>query len=494
VVSPIRRVEGTILLPGSKSLSNRALLLAALSSGTTVLENLLDSQDVQAMRGALRSLGVKLQDLDATTLQVTGRVGALTGLAATNAPAPDYHDSPGSLWSDGAAALPGYHDSQRDSQPSPSAQGHHTLLLGNAGTAMRPLAAVLALVPGHWELTGDQRMQERPIGDLVEALLALGADIDYLKNPGYPPLLLRGKSLEGGRVAVRGDTSSQFLTALLMAAPLFQKGLEIVVEGELVSKPYIALTLDTMRRFGVSVEQDGFRSFRVPGTLQQAVYRSPGRFFIEGDASGASYFLAAGAIAGGRVRVTGAGTESVQGDVAFADALEQMGATIRRGPEWLEVEGGAPLHGIDFDGNAIPDAAMTLAPLALFATGTTTIRNVANWRVKETDRLAALATELRRAGATVEEGSDFLRIQGMVPAGSGTGSATGAAGSRGPWTAASPLPGLQPAEYATYEDHRMAMCLSLTALGGVPATILDPGCVAKTFPDFFDKLESLAQR
>lgn len=419
ILQPISKIEGEVKLPGSKSISNRALLLAALAEGKTQLDNCLHSDDTHYMRSALEKIGVKIGG-NWESLQIEGR---------------------------------GLHSSS--DQPV-------ELFLGNAGTAMRPLAAVLSATPGEWLLTGEPRMEERPIGDQIDALRRLGAKIDYLKTEGYPPLRVVGKPLRGGKTSVRGNTSSQFLTALLLTAPLLDEGLTIALDGELVSKPYIDLTLKMMGRFGVEVERDAWREFRVPGRSAGVRYRSPGRYFVEGDASSASYFLAAAAVAGGRLRVIGAGSESMQGDIEFAKVLEKMGAKVRWFPEAIEVEGGAPLKGVDLDLNKIPDAAMTLATLALFAEGSTTLRNIGNWRVKETDRLCAMASELRKVGAAVEEGENWLRV--------------------------TPPAQLQSAEIATYNDHRIAMCFSLVALGGVPVTILNPVCVAKTFPNYFETL------
>jgi 3-phosphoshikimate 1-carboxyvinyltransferase len=340
------------------------------------------------------------------------------------------------------------------------------LFLGNAGTAFRPLTAVLALSGGEYRLSGVARMHERPIGDLVQALRSLGAHIRYLGRDGFPPLEIRPATLAAHpAVSVRGDVSSQFLSALLMALPLAGPRTAVEVAGELVSKPYVGITLNAMHRFGVDVERQGWERFVVPAGAR---YRSPGIVYVEGDASSASYFLAAGAIAGGPVRVEGVGRSSVQGDVRFVEVLEAMGAAVALGDDWIEVRGERPLRAIDADLNHIPDAAMTVAILALFADGPSTIRNVANWRVKETDRLAAMATELRKVGATVEEGPDHLRIE--------------------------PPARLRPATIDTYDDHRMAMCFSLVALGGVPVRINDPACVNKTFPAYFRELERLAQR
>ena len=415
VLAPVNSASGDITLPGSKSLSNRILLLAALAQGETRISNLLDSDDVRHMLQALGALGVELSlSDDRTDCVVQGNAGGLA--------------------SDGAL----------------------TLFLGNAGTAMRPLCAALAAGQGEVTLTGEARMYERPIGDLVDCLRAAGADISYLGQENFPPLLIRGTGLTGGRVSIRGNISSQFLTAMLMAAPLCKEGLEIVVDGELVSKPYIHITLDVMQRFGVSVENHDYQRFVVPAGQR---YRAPGKIMVEGDASSASYFLAAAAIAGGKVRVHGTGLASVQGDARFADVLEQMGANVEWGDTWIEVSRGA-LKGVDVDLNHIPDAAMTIATTALFAQGPTVIRNIYNWRVKETDRLAAMATELRKVGAIVEEGDDYIVI--------------------------TPPTKILPAEIDTYDDHRMAMCFSLAAFGGSPITINDPGCTAKTFPNYFE--------
>lgn len=412
------RIAGVIRLPGSKSLSNRALLLAALAEGSTTLTNLLHSDDTEHMLHALQALGVRTElSADRTQCVVHGCGGVF---------------------------------------PVPEAR----MFLGNAGTAMRPLTAALCLGQGEYLLEGEPRMMERPIADLVDALLPLGAQIDYLANAGFPPLRIRACGLRGGVARVRGNVSSQFLTALLMAAPYCQSPLRIEVEGELISKPYIRITLEEMRRFGIEVQNQNYQAFAVP----QGRYRSPGKALVEGDASSASYFLAAAAIAGGPVRVEGVGSASVQGDIRFAEVLEAMGAQVSWGDDWIEVKRGE-LRGIDMDLNHIPDAAMTIAIVALFAQGPTVIRNVASWRVKETDRLAAMATELRKVGAIVEEGADFLRIE--------------------------PPQQFCSAEIETYNDHRMAMCFSLVSLGGCPVTILDPSCVRKTFPSYFDEFARL---
>ena len=431
-LAPIGSVRGSIKLPGSKSISNRTLLLAALATGETRIRDVLASDDTHYMVDALRKLGVACEEAGANVLRVRGTGGVF---------------------------------------PVKSAE----LFLGNAGTALRPLTAVLAFCGGDYRLSGVPRMRERPIGDLIEALQSLGAAIEYLGKPGYPPLAIHAATMRaGGTVSVRGNVSSQYLTALLMALPLSGAEATIKVAGELVSQPYVDITLNMMRRFGVVVARDGWSTFAIPGGSR---YRSPGEIYVEGDASSASYFLAAGAISGlsggGPVRVVGVGRSSIQGDVRFADALREMGAKIELGDNWIEAGAGQKaarthkLKAIAADFNHIPDAAMTIAVVALFADGTSTLRNIGSWRVKETDRIAAMATELRKLGALVEEGPDWLKI--------------------------TPPARLQPATIATYDDHRMAMCFALAALGGVPVRISDPRCVAKTFPEYFAALASIAR-
>ncbi len=422
VLSPASSAAGTIKLPGSKSISNRTLLLAALAEGTTHIRDLLASDDTARMLDALKILGVPLEQTAQDDWKVTGQGGAFRVKEAD-------------------------------------------LFLGNAGTAFRPLTAALAFSGGHYTLSGIPRMHERPIGDLVEALRQAGADIRYLGNDGYPPLEISPAAITGDKVSVKGSVSSQFLTALLMAAPLSGRELRIEVVGELISKPYIEITLNLMARFGVTVRREGWQAFIIPANSH---YTSPGELWVEGDASSASYFLAAGAIGKGPVRVEGIGNRSIQGDVRFAEALELMGATITRGDHWIEATGSGKLKAIDLDCNHIPDAAMTLAIAALYADGTTTLRNIASWRVKETDRIAAMATELRKVGATVEEGQDYIRV---TPPAALTSGAT----------------------IDTYDDHRMAMCFSLINLGGVTVTINDPKCVAKTFPDYFERYGTITR-
>ena len=412
-LQPIARVDGTINLPGSKSVSNRALLLAALAHGKTVLTNLLDSDDVRHMLNALTALGVSYTlSADRTRCEIIGNGGPLHAKSALE------------------------------------------LFLGNAGTAMRPLAAALCLGSNDIVLTGEPRMKERPIGHLVDALRLGGAKITYLEQENYPPLRLQG-GFTGGNVDVDGSVSSQFLTALLMTAPLAPEDTVIRIKGDLVSKPYIDITLNLMKTFGVEIENQHYQQFVVKGGQS---YQSPGTYLVEGDASSASYFLAAAAIKGGTVKVTGIGRNSMQGDIRFADVLEKMGATICWGDDYISCTRGE-LNAIDMD--------MTIATVALFAKGTTTLRNIYNWRVKETDRLFAMATELRKVGAEVEEGHDFIRIM--------------------------PPEKLKFAEIATYNDHRMAMCFSLVALSDTPVTILDPKCTAKTFPDYFEQLARISQ-
>jgi 3-phosphoshikimate 1-carboxyvinyltransferase len=426
----VKTAGGTVSLPGSKSISNRILLLAALADGVTRIRGLLASDDVTRMLEALEVLGVAIVKTDTNDYRVEG-IGAQFPL----------------------------------SFPVNEAN----LFLGNAGTVFRPLTAVLALAQGCYRLSGVPRMHERPIGDLVDALRQLGADITYLGEEGFPPLQIKPADIHANAITVKGNVSSQFLTGLLMALPLAgsieDRILTITVVGELISQPYIELTIALMGRFGVRVEHEEWRRF----TLRSGQsYRSPGDIFVEGDASSASYFLAAGAIGTGPVRVEGLGLDSLQGDVRFAEALEKMGARISLGANWIETRGpeAGYLRAIDLDCNHIPDAAMTLAVTALFADGTTTLRNVASWRVKETDRLAAMAKELRKLGAAVEEGPDFLRITPPIAS------------------------LLANAAIDTYDDHRMAMCFSLASFG-VPVRINDPECVTKTFPDYFQKFAGI---
>jgi 3-phosphoshikimate 1-carboxyvinyltransferase len=427
---PLETAAGTVTLPGSKSISNRVLLLAGLSAGTTAIHDLLDSDDTRVMLAALEQLGCRLER--------RGPVLYLTGLGGT--------------------------------PPASPAK----LFLGNAGTAMRPLTAALAVLGGDFELSGVPRMHERPIGDLVDALRELGCSVEYLGNEGFPPLRLGAARLGLDKpIPVRGDVSSQFLTALLMALPLVAaRDIVIEVRGELISKPYIEITLNLLARFGVQVRREGWQRFTIPAGSR---LQSPGVVHVEADASSASYFVALGAIAGvdQPVRIEGLGRDSIQGDIRFLEAAERMGAAVQSGPNWIEVRRGAwPLRALDLDCNHIPDAAMTLAVMALYADGPTILRNIASWRVKETDRLAAMATELRKLGAQVEEGADYLRV--MPP------------GSVKAWKAG---------WIHTYDDHRIAMCFSLAAFNParLPVRIDDPKCVAKTFPDYFEALFSVAR-
>ena len=432
-IPALSSASGTVLLPGSKSISNRLLLLSALAEGTTTLHDLLDSDDTAVMLKALASLGCVVRQQGAM-VEIEGMAGKLFHTEAD-------------------------------------------LFMGNAGTAIRPLTAALAVLGGNFKLHGVPRMHERPIGDLVDALRQLGCQIDYQGQEGYPPLQIGQPSLAiDAPIKVRGDVSSQFLTALLMALPLVaKKDIVIEVVGELISRPYIEITLNLLARFGVHVARDGWQRFTIPSGCK---LRSPGSLHVEADASSASYFIAVGAIAAtvtgqNGVRIEGVGADSIQGDIRFIEAARLMGAEIQSGPNWLEISRGAwPLKAIDLDCNHIPDAAMTLAVMALYAEGTTTLRNIASWRVKETDRIAAMATELRKLGATVEEGDDSIRV---------TPPATVAQ-----WQAAT---------IHTYDDHRVAMCFSLAAFNpaGVPVRIEDPKCVAKTYPDYFEALFSLTQ-
>ncbi len=420
-LAPISKIDGEVTLPGSKSLSNRALLLAALAQGTTKITNLLESDDTQYMLNALKKLGITYTlSEDKSECVVVGNSGPLYGDMS------------------------------------------HELFLGNAGTAMRPLCAALCLGEGSYVLTGEPRMKERPIGHLVDALRQAGATITYEEKEGYPPLFLESKGLKGGDITIDGAISSQFLTALLMASPMAQNDTKITIVGELVSKPYIDITLHIMKEYGVEVFHDNYQIFKIKG---RQTYKAIDNYMVEGDASSASYFLAAAAIKGGTVRVKGIGKKSIQGDVKFIDILEQMGAKVVWGDTFVSVTKNT-LEAIDMDFNHIPDAAMTIATTALFAEGTTTLRNIYNWRVKETDRLYAMATELRKVGAEVEEGEDYLKI--------------------------TPPKVLKHAAIDTYNDHRMAMCFSLLALDPVSVTINEPECTAKTFPTYFDVLRSIS--
>lgn len=437
---PFQTAGGEVRLPGSKSISNRVLLLAALSHGTTTVHDLLASDDTRVMLDALRAIGCTVDEQPgSSTVHITGLGGR---------------------------------------EPRSPAK----LFLGNAGTAMRPLTAALALLGGEFELSGVPRMHERPIGDLVDALRQLGCHVDYLGNEGYPPLrIAHGMGVPAlaltEPIRVRGDVSSQFLTALLMALPLAAGTQSVVIEvvGELISKPYIAITLQLLARFGIVVEHQNWQRFTIAAGSR---YQSPGSIHVEADASSASYFIALGAIApsaGGHkgIKIQGVGLDSIQGDIRFVEAARAMGAVVTGGANWLQIERGVwPLKAIDLDCNHIPDAAMTLAVMALYAEGTTTLRNIASWRVKETDRIAAMAAELRKLGATVEEGADFIRV-----------------------TPPSQVRAWKPASIHTYDDHRVAMCFSLAAFNpaSLPVRIEDPKCVAKTFPDYFEALFSVAQ-
>ena len=421
-MTPISRVEGEVVLPGSKSLSNRALLLSALSSGNTTLTNLLRSDDTKRMVDALRQLGVNISISDDWSECTVEGFGGLF--------------------------LP---------------ERKQELFLGNAGTAIRPLTAVLSLINQEFLIDGDEYMRERPIEHLVDALRQLGAEIEYLEKDGCPPLKLQGGLIKGKDISIRGDISSQYLTALLMALPLAEGDSNITVIGEQVSKPYLDITLGMLEIFGVTATHENYQKFHIPGGQQ---YKSPGSYMIEGDASSASYFFGAAAISGGPVRVHGLGKSSVQGDYQFLDTIEQMGAKVDRQENWTDVSSGT-LKGVDVDLNHIPDAAMTIAAMALFAEGKTTIRNIYNWRVKETDRMHAMSEGLRRLGAEVETTDDTITIN--------------------------PPEEIRTAEIDTYADHRIAMCFSLAAFGGANVTINDPDCTRKTFPDYFDVLQSISR-
>ncbi len=427
---PLQSAKGMVALPGSKSISNRVLLLSALCEGTTVVHDLLDSDDTRVMLQALRQLGCGV-DVQTNTVTITGLGGAVK------------HHAPIAFF------------------------------MGNAGTAMRPLTAALAVLGGDYTLSGVARMHERPIGDLVDALRLLGCDVGYLGQEGYPPLRIGKPALQlQAPIRVRGDVSSQFLTALLMALPLVAKEQDITIEvvGELISKPYIDITLNLLARYGIEVRTDGSGAFVIP---KGSHYRSPGNIHVEADASSASYFIGLGAITpGAGIRIEGVGAASIQGDIRFVEAAQAMGALVEQGPNWLHISRGEwPLRAIHGDFNHIPDAAMTLAVMALYADGPSELRNIASWRVKETDRIAAMATELRKLGAQVDEGPDWLRVHPL------------------------PADGWKAASIHTYDDHRIAMCFSLAAFNParVPVRIEDPKCVAKTFPDYFEVLFGVAQ-
>ena len=420
-LDPIRRISGSITLPGSKSLSNRVLLLAMLSEGETFIENLLDSDDVRRMIDALAKLKILFEeDRPSKKIRVKGEGGRI---------------------------------------PVDKAE----LFLGNAGTAIRPLTAALTLGHGRFVLDGIERMRERPIQDLLDGLNQLGAQVRSIDNTGCPPVEIIANGLPGGVTKLSGAISSQYLSAILLTSPYAQTPVEIRIKDHLVSIPYVEMTIRLMNRFGVNVDvSEDFKSFHINAPQS---YKSPKTYFVEGDASSASYFLAGAAITGGTVTVIGCGTDSLQGDAQFAKIMEMMGAEVQWEANQITVRGSGNLKGIDVDMNEMPDAAMTLAVAALFAKGTTAIRNIYNWRLKETERLKAVSSELKKLGATVEEGEDYIIIE--------------------------PPEKLLSAEIATYDDHRMAMAFSLAACGEVPITILDPSCVSKTFPDYFDQLSKL---
>jgi 3-phosphoshikimate 1-carboxyvinyltransferase len=434
-VTPIKSLDGTVTLPGSKSLSNRCLLLAALSNGETRVENLLESDDIRYMLEALDQMKVPVErDADDNTaVTVTGQAGPI------NAPSPEEICE---------------------------------LFLGNAGTAMRPLAAALCMGNGQFVLDGVPRMRERPIADLIDGLKQMGAEVSCVEETGCPPVTINAKGLEGGKASISGKMSSQFLSSLLMASPVATGDVTISIKDELISAPYVSLTIGLMKKFGVNVQiegdMDGKPSFHIPASES---YESPKSILVEGDASSASYFIAGAAITGGTVTVRGCGSESVQGDVAFADVMEQMGATVTWAPESITVtrDPNVQLKGVDVDCGKIPDAAMTLAVAALFADGPTTIRNVYSWRLKETERMKAIVAECTKLGATVEEYRDYCVIH--PPKDNKVNDNV---------------------LIETYDDHRMAMTFSLAACAGVNVIIHDPGCTAKTFPTYFEMLEGIA--
>ncbi|HOM16390.1 MAG TPA: 3-phosphoshikimate 1-carboxyvinyltransferase [Thermoguttaceae bacterium] len=418
-IQPSGPVRGTIRPPGSKSITNRALVCSALAQGESCLEGALASEDTEVMIDSLRRLGVPVQAEDkGRRLVVQGQGGRIPAQQAD-------------------------------------------LYTANSGTTMRFLTAMVCLGRGVYRLDGVPRMRERPIRDLLEALGQLGADARSEQNNGCPPVVVRAQGLRGGRAEAAGDISSQFLSALLMAAPCAQQDVDLVVRGPLVSRPYVDMTLAVMRSFGAKVQEPQPGRF-----LVQAAGYQPCTYSIEPDASAASYFFGAAAITGGRVTVEGLGRDSLQGDVAFCQCLERMGCQVEYGPHGITVSGRAQ-KGIDVDMNAISDTVPTLAAVALTVEGPTCIRGVAHMRHKETDRIAALATELRKLGASVEELPDGLRIL--------------------------PRP-LHGAEIETYNDHRMAMSLALVGLVTPGVVILNPGCTVKTYPEFFDDLARIVQK
>lgn len=423
-LTPRTLKPSSVALPGSKSISNRTLLLAALADNSCEIHSLLKSDDTDRMLEALKKLGIPFTITSSGSLKVIGQNGQFPNQEAN-------------------------------------------LFLGNAGTAFRPLTAALAILGGQYDLHGVPRMHERPIGDLVDALRIVGAKIDYTGNEGYPPLHIGSRQDSQQRqIPIKGNVSSQFLTALLMALPLTKQAFDIQVAGELISKPYIDITLNLMKKFGVSVENKNYQTFHIPANQH---YHAPNTLYIEGDASSASYFLAAGLLSGSPIRVTGLGKYAIQGDVAFADELEKIGATVVWGNDFIEVSRPATqtIQAFDIDANHIPDAAMTLAIIALASNGKCSIRNIESWRVKETDRICAMANELRKVGATVVEETDAIHI---TP----------------------PHQLVADAKIDTYDDHRMAMCFSLISLLGVSVIINDPKCTYKTFPSYFDVFNRLA--
>ncbi|HVA47334.1 MAG TPA: 3-phosphoshikimate 1-carboxyvinyltransferase [Pirellulales bacterium] len=415
-ILPRGPVRGSIRPPGSKSITNRALVCAALADGRSLLAGALDSEDTRVMIAALERLGIALEARpDAGKIAVTGCGGRLPA-------------------------------------------GGAELYVANSGTTVRFLAAMVGLGHGIFRLDGTPRMRKRPIGDLVDSLRQLGVDASAESPHACPPVVIRAAGLSGGQATVRGDVSSQFLSGLLLAAPYAAQPVVMTVQGKLVSQPYIRMTLAVMDAFGVNVASDGLRKFHVPQGHYQARH-----YAIEPDASAASYFFAAAAVTGGEVTVEGLSRDSLQGDVAFVDVLEKMGCRVTAAADQIRVRGGK-LKGVAVEMNAISDTVQTLAAVALFAEGPTTITGVGHIRHKETDRIGALAVELRKLGATVDELPDGLRL---TPA------------------------ALHGAVIETYQDHRMAMSLALVGLRQPGVVIRDPGCTAKTYPRFWDDLRAL---
>jgi len=419
-----KQVRGFIKLPGSKSITNRVLLMAALGSGVTKLIDPLRSEDTDQMINALIKLGVSVKEVndDKKTLEIKG--------AEHNFPNKDTN-----------------------------------LFLGNSGTTFRPLAAVLAMMRGSYNLSGIERMHERPIKDLVDALEQMGSSIQYEKNHGYPPITIKNKSIEISKpIKIKGDISSQYLTALLIAGPISNNEFNIEVVGDLISKPYIDITLKLLTKFNIFYNNDNWRLFSLK---KDSVYRNPTKIFVEGDASSASYFFAAASLAGS-IEIKGINKDSIQGDLKFLDIISKMGAKIEYKSDSIQVSRASSLKGLEIDCIEIPDAAMTLAIMAVFADKPTKLKNIGSWRVKETDRILAMDNELTKMGVEVSTTHDSMTV----------------------------FPRKQLNDnisIKTYNDHRIAMCFSLFCLKNLNITIQDPNCVNKTYPDYFKDLKSVIE-